>query len=127
MSKVVLDASALMALLRREPGNDKVQSALAGAAISAVSFSEVLVKAAEVPKGFEAAKALLRGLQLPIIAFDEQQAELAAGLRPITRSLGLSLGDRCCLALALTRALPVMTADRGWAELQIGVNILVIC
>lgn len=122
----MLDASALMALLRREPCSDKVQAALAGAAISAANLSEVLAKAAEVPKGVEAAKAFLRGLQLPIVAFDEQQADIAAGLRPITRSLGLSLGDRCCLALALTRALPVMTADRGWAELQIGVDILVI-
>jgi len=79
----VLDASALMALLRPAPGNDKVQSALAEAAISAANFSEVLAKAAEIPKGVEAAKALLRGLQLPIVAFDEQQAE---SLRACARS-----------------------------------------
>lgn len=126
MSKVILDASALMALLRREPGNNKVQFALAEVAISAVNLSEVLAKAAEVPNGLEAAKAFLQGLQLPVIAFDEQQADIAASLRPITRSLGLSLGDRCCLALALSRALPVMTADRGWANLDLGINIQVI-
>lgn len=126
MSKVVLDASALMAFLRNEPGSDIVQSVLADAVISTVNLSEVLAKATELPKGFDAAKAALRGLQLSVAPFDERQAEIAASLRPATRPLGLSLGDRCCLALGIAEALSVMTADRDWAKLQLGITIQVI-
>jgi PIN domain nuclease of toxin-antitoxin system len=126
MSKVVLDASALMALLRREPGSEAVQSALAHAMISTVNLSEVLAKASEISKGFDAAKAALAGLQLSVIPFDEQQAEIAAGLRSVTRSLGLSLGDRCCLALGIARTLPILTADRDWSKLQLGITIQMI-
>jgi len=126
MSKVVLDASALMALLRNEPGSDKVQSRLADAVISTVNLSEVLAKAAEASTEFDAVKAALWGLPLSVIPFDERQAEIAASLRPVTRSLGLSLGDRCCLALGIAEALPVMTTDRDWSKLQLGVKIHVI-
>ncbi len=94
--------------------------------ISSVNLSEVLANASEAPKGFDAAKAALRSLQLAVIPFDEQQEEIAAGLRPVTRTLGLSLGDRCCLALGIVEALPVMTTDRGWSELQLGIKIHVI-
>ncbi len=126
MSKVVLDASTLLALLRREPGSEIVQSALDNAVISTVNLSEVLAKAAELSKGFDAAKAALAGLQLSVIPFDEQQSEIAASLRSVTRSLGLSLGDRCCLALGIAQALPIMTADRDWSKLQVGITIHVI-
>lgn len=126
MSRVVLDASALMAFLRNEPGSGKVEAVLSNAVISSVNLSEVLAKATELANGFEAAKTALRGLQLSVIAFDELQAEIAAGLRPVTRALGLSLGDRCCLALGIAEALPVMTTDREWAKLQLGVKINVI-
>jgi ribonuclease VapC len=126
MSKVVLDASALMALLRSEPGCDRVQSRLADAVISTVNLSEVLAIAAETSKALDAAKAALRGLQLSVIPFDEQHAEIAASLRPVTRALGLSLGDRCCLALGIAETLPVMTTDRDWPKLQLGINIHVI-
>src|SRR5256885_16144573 len=101
MSSVVLDASALMAFLRSEPGSDMVQAALAEAVISTVNLSEVLAKATELPKGFDAAKAALWGLPLSVVPFDGQQAGIAASLRPVTRSLGVSLGDRCCLALGI--------------------------
>jgi ribonuclease VapC len=75
---VVLDASALMAFLRNEPGGDMVQSALSDATISTVNLSEVLAKAADLSNGFDAVKAALRGLQLRVVPFDEQQAEIAA-------------------------------------------------
>jgi PIN domain nuclease of toxin-antitoxin system len=126
MSNVVLDASALMAFLRNEPGSDKVEAVLEEAMISSVNLSEVLAKATEIPDGFEAAKSALRGLRLHVVPFDEQQAEIAGGLRLLTRSLGLSLGDRCCLALALSKNLSVMTTDREWSKLQIGIDIDVV-
>ncbi len=126
MSKVVLDASALMAFLRNEPGSNTVEAALASASISTVNLSEILAKAAELPEGLKTAKAVLQALQLRVVPFDEQQAEIAATLRPATRSLGLSLGDRCCLALGMTEQVSVLTTDRGWANLQLGIDIQVI-
>jgi PIN domain nuclease of toxin-antitoxin system len=96
---------------------------LSDAIISAVNLSEVLAKAAELPGGFEAAKLALQGLPFQVVAFDEEQGVIAAGLRPVTRSLGLSLGDRCCLALGLVQELPVMTTDREWSKLRLGIRI----
>ena len=126
MSSVVLDASALIAFLRNEPGSDGVGAALPDAAISSVNLSEVLAKASDTPKGFESAKTALRGLQLRIVPFDEEQAVIAAGLRPLTRPLGLSLGDRCCLALGLAEEIPILTTDRQWSKLPRGIQIRVI-
>ena len=126
MSSVVLDASALIAFLRSETGSDVVGPALADAAISSVNLSEVLAKASDTPSGFESAKAALRGLHLRVVPFDEEQAVIAAGLRPLTRTLGLSLGDRCCLALGLAEEVPVLTTDRQWSKLPSGIQVRVI-
>jgi PIN domain nuclease of toxin-antitoxin system len=126
MNSVVLDASALMAFLRSEPGSGIVQSALADAVISTVNLSEVLAKAAELSSNLDAVKTALQGLQLRVVPFDERQAEIAAGLRPVTRPLGLSLGDRCCLALGMAEGVSVLTADRDWAKLQLDIEIKVI-
>ena len=126
MSSVVLDASALIAFLRKEPGADIVSAALNNAAISSVNLSEVLAKAADTPAGFESAKAALRGLPLRVVPFDEEQGLIAAGLRPLTRPLGLSLGDRCCLALGLVEELPILTTDRQWSKMPLGLQVRVI-
>jgi ribonuclease VapC len=126
VNSVVLDASALIAFLRSEPGSDIVGSAMPDAAISSVNLSEVLTKAAETSAGFESAKIALRGLQLHVVPFDEEQAVIAAGLRPLTRPLGLSLGDRCCLALGMVKELPILTADRQWSKLPTGIRVRII-
>ena len=126
MSSVVLDASALLAFLRREPGGDIVREVLRTSIISVVNLSEVLAKAAESPSGFDSAKAAIQGLPLRVAVFDEQQSVISAGLRPVTRPLGLSLGDRCCLALGLVEEAPVLTADRDWSKLRLGIEIRVI-
>lgn len=126
MSSVVLDASALIAFLRDEPGSDIVGPAMPHALISAVNLSEVLTKAAETSVAFESAKIALQGLRPHVVPFDEEQAVTAAGLRPLTRPLGLSLGDRCCLALGLVKELPILTTDRQWSKLPSGVQVRVI-
>jgi len=126
VSSVVLDASALLAFLRKEPGGEQVQASLSDAVISAVNLSEVLAKASERPGGFEAAKHALQGLPIQVVSFDEEQGVIAGGLRLLTRSLGLSLGDRCCLALGLVQESPVMTTDREWSKLPLGLQIHVL-
>lgn len=69
---------------------------------------------------------ILGGLHLSIVPFDDELAYDCAGLRPVTKHLGLSLGDRACLALAKREVLPVLTADRVWSELDIGVEVRLI-
>lgn len=129
---VVLDASALLAYLFGEPGAETVRDALAGpAAISAVNFAEVLSKLSELGQDADAvARGLaqhgLTGNALLIVPLDEAQAREIARLRVPTRRAGASLADRACLALGRTLQLPVLTADRGWGKLRVGVEIRVI-
>src|SRR5579863_5863159 len=97
VSKVVLDASALLAVLRREPGREVVEPLLVGAAVSAVNYSEVIKKSVEAGGKAAETRALLRRMDLVVFAFDEPQAVAAGALFEQTRSLGLSLADRACL------------------------------
>jgi PIN domain nuclease of toxin-antitoxin system len=122
----VLDASAVLALLLDEPGADTVAATMDGALVSATNLAEVvsrLTDRAAAADHIEAAVAMFRPITA---AFDAAQAEIAGRLRPATRHLGLSLGDRACLALAITREMPVLTADRSWAGLDVGIEIEVI-
>ena len=126
MSKYVLDASAVLTLLNQEPGEDRVERILADSVISAVNYCEVLGKLidAGMPEG--AARESVDLLGIEVINFNADLAHIAATLRPVTKQFGLSLGDRSCLALGLTRRHTVVTAERKWGQLQIGVNIDVI-
>ncbi|GJE61327.1 type II toxin-antitoxin system VapC family toxin [Methylobacterium trifolii] len=124
----VLDASALLCLLKGERGAERVISSLPRAWISAVNLSEVYAKLADAG-GAEAriAKAI-GGLHLRIEPFDDAQARAAGMLRPMTKSFGLSLGDRACLGLARQRGATALTTDRVWTELPdtLGVAIELI-
>lgn len=122
----VLDASALLALLFDEPGSERVRPALVGGVISTVNVSEVFGKL--LSRGFVAREARLAvtGLGLMHKSFDDDAAARAADLLHPTRSLGLSFADRACLSLGLSTKAPVLTADRAWAKLDIGIRIEVI-
>ena len=123
---VVLDASALLAMLLHEPGHDKVRAVLRGAAVSAVNMSEVYAKAAEKGLDVGAARQAFATLPRVVLAFDEAHAFLAGQLRVSTRAFGLSFGDRACLATAMLEKRPVLTADRAWLRLDLGVEIVPI-
>lgn len=120
---LVLDASALLAWLHREPGGELVGTVLDGASISAVNWSEVIQKSLQ--KGVEVQGMLdeVTDLGLTVEPFTAAQAEQAARLWAQTRGSGLSLGDRACLALAMDRSAPVLTADRDWASLALVVEV----
>jgi len=123
----VLDASAVLAVLNNEPGADKLTpELLSNAASSTVNLAEVhskLVSAGGDPdEAWEDTLAPVR----EAIPFTSEQAKIVGSLIPGTRSLGLSLGDRACLALALALKAPVYTADKSWKNLKLGVGIHVI-
>lgn len=115
---MVLDASAVLALLQREEGSEVVERALAGARMSAVNLAEVVGKAVERGLDAESLASGLAALGLRLEPFTVRQAEIAGALVPRTRALGLSLGDRACLALGLEADLPVLAADRAWRVLD---------
>jgi ribonuclease VapC len=119
-SSVVLDASALLALLQGEPGSDTVANMLSASAMSAVNLSEVAAKLTEHGMPREAVQRALGGLPIDVHAFDGEAAYAAGELRRLTRSAGLSFGDRACLALAMRLGATAMTADRAWASLGEG-------
>src|ERR1035441_10769393 len=126
MSRVVLDASVVLAVLGSEPGVAQVIPLLGESAISTVNLAEVHGKLVSkgVPKN-EAWKAVL-SLVREVIDFDLQQSKLVGELLAETRSLGLSLGDRACLALGAVLKAPVYTTDRAWKALKVGVEIRVL-
>jgi len=117
--KSVLDASSVLAFLYEESGADKVEPLLEISLISTVNLAEVFTRL--MADGMDAKKAWqnLSDLKMTVINFSAKQALKAAELRPLTKHLGLSLGDRCCLALAILENLPTVTADKLWANLNV--------
>jgi PIN domain nuclease of toxin-antitoxin system len=122
----VLDASALLALLNSEEGTGLVQELLPRSVISTVNLAEVVTRLSILGMPEGEIREALTVLGLEIIPFDEEQAFRAGLLSAYTQPLGLSLGDRACLALALTTHAIALTADRGWKKLDIGVEISLI-
>ena len=126
-NKIVVDTSAIIALINREKGAEIVEKHLDSSIISSVNFSELLtVLQREVFKDSREFFELIKSAFLHIENFDSKQAEIAASLDKITKDYGLSLGDRACLALAKSKNLPVLTADKAWKSLEIGVKIQLI-
>ncbi len=132
MTAHVLDASALLAYLTGEPGVDVVAEALSDrAAISAANYAEVLSKLADAGEDPKAVARRLetRGLVgriLGVVGLEPADAVAIAELRGATRMAGLSLADRACLALGRRLRLPVLTSDRQWTGISIGVDVRLI-
>lgn len=126
MGKVVLDASAILALVNDEPGATLVAEALEEAVVSAVNLSEVVGKLLETGMPRAEAENILGGLGLEVLPFDEAAAWNAGALRTGTKKAGLSLGDRACLALAKELDLPALTADSAWAKTPAGVEVRLV-
>jgi ribonuclease VapC len=125
VSEAILDSSAILALLLAELGTDKVSAALPGALVSTINFAEVVSKLCERGMPAEDARAVIESIGVEIVDFNLEQAYVAGDLRNSTRSAGLSLGDRACLALARLRNLPAITADMAWRSLT-GFEIILI-
>jgi len=123
VSRAVLDASAVLALLFGEAGADRVEAHLPNVCISAVNYSECLAKM--IDKGMTIENALIRlnKLSLHIVAFDEQIALVAASIRSATRSYDISFADRACLATAIAHQSLAVTTDRDCALANLDVAI----
>ena len=114
MTPIVLDASALIAMLKQEAGGDMVAQVIGDTKITAINYAEVISHFCHAGMPIAEVDAMLRPLPLVIVSADEKLARLAGHLRTLTSSAGLSLGDRFCLALAQLENLPAWTSDRKW-------------
>jgi PIN domain nuclease of toxin-antitoxin system len=126
VAEAVLDASALIAFLRNEPGAAKVAEVLDRSCISAVNLAETCSKMIEFGKELEAVAFQIERLQIPVVPFDGEQAKIAASLWRRTRAVGMSLGDRACLALALKTSLPAFTTEGEWLKCSLGAKVVKI-
>lgn len=126
MARLVFDASALLAVLGQEPGDEQWAGRLADGCISAVNLSEVVARLADLGMPESEIRRALEPLGLDVVPFDAAQAWATGMPRPATRAAGLSLGDRACLALGRQTRLPVVTADRTWKTIRTGVKVRLV-
>lgn len=124
MADAVLDASALIAFLRQEPGADKVAAVIDRVCISAVTLAEVLGTMADCGKDLEEAAYYIAKLDIPAVPFDTAQARIAASIRRATRDAGIATGGLACLSLAAKLAVPALTTERDWSKCKIGVDVV---
>jgi PIN domain nuclease of toxin-antitoxin system len=107
----------------REAGAERVVAVLPSAVVGAVNLREVVTKLREKGLSAEEADEVLAGLNLDVRPLTAAQATATGHLRPATRRLGLSLGDRACLALAAELGAAALTTDREWASVDVEVKI----
>jgi PIN domain nuclease of toxin-antitoxin system len=126
MTKIVFDSSAILALLKMESGHEIVAKNLEQAVVSSVNFCEVVTfLSKKTTKQDEMIKFLTETFDC-IEDFNIEQAIIASSFIKITKDYGLSLGDRACLALAKYKNIPVLTADKTWSKLNLGIKIKLI-
>ncbi len=118
MASIVFDASAILALLRDEPGAEIVAPYVGDGLISAVNFQEVIKGLLRREVSVDAALAMLDALHLDVRPHDRDAAVAAAKLYPVTKAFGSGLGDRTCMALAIAEGLPAITTDQEWARIE---------
>ena len=122
-SKVVLDASALLCLLNDEPGADRVVDVLTRSITGTASLAEVVSKLRDRGSPLDEVREALGGLHLDVRSLTPAQALIVGDLRPATKALGLSLGDRTCLALAIDLQAEMLTTDGPLASADVGITI----
>lgn len=126
MSEIVLDASALLAMIKGERGAAKVAAAIATARISVVNYAEVVTHFIHAGMPEREVDAMLDPLPIAIVPVDKALAQMAGRLRAATAEAGLSLGDRFCLALARRDGLPAWTSDLNWKKVAVATDVKVV-
>ena len=123
MSALILDSSVVLAAILGERGGDDVFDRLEEAAISTVNVAEVYTYAAINSLSTLAIDAFFEETGIEVVPFSHEQALVAGRIAAITKTSGLSLGDRSCLALAIVRDGEVLTADHPWERIAGAVGL----
>ena len=126
MSAIVFDSSVVIAILKQERGFESAEGLLSEALISTVNLAEVATYLARNSVPRETIQEVLASFPIQVVPFEESLAIETECLYPSCKHLGLSLGDHACLALAISRKLPVLTADIVWSKLDLGISIQVL-
>ena len=123
-----MDTSAILAFLLKEPGAAMVTNLIDGAAVSANIIAELATKLSDRGLSQSDIAATIEDCAFDIHPVTYNDALAIGALRPLTQSVGLSLGDRSCLALAAKLKLPAITADNAWATIAgaVGVEVVLI-
>lgn len=120
---VILDASAMIALIFDERGAERVLPHARGSKILAINFSEVVARVIAIDGATQRAEVAADRLEIEIVPFTREHARLTAEMQPRTKSIGASLADRACLAFAAASGEPVLTADTDWDKVDLGIDI----
>ncbi len=129
MNGLVLDASVILSLIKREPRAERLLAAMEPGvvpAVSAVNMAEVVGKLALTGAPEARIREAIRLIPMEVVPFGDEQAYVAGLMRPLTETLGLSAGDRACLALAQSLGAVAVTTDRPMGQASVGVEIRVI-
>lgn len=126
MNELVIDASAMLALARGEAGFETVDRHREAGIASSVNLMEAFSRLVRYAVDPERVQSFLRQAFPNVVPFDREQAETAALIHAKTRDLGLSLGDCACLALAASRGIGTLTADRAWTNLPFDIPVVLI-
>jgi PIN domain nuclease of toxin-antitoxin system len=113
-------------MMRAERGAERVLEALPEAVVSSINAAEVVTKLIRQGAEPDAARLAMVRVGCPIIPVDTDLALRAGTLASITARRGLSVGDRCCLALAEREGAAALTADRAWIELDLAIGVVLI-
>ena len=119
--RFVIDSSVFLAAVNEEPGGDALTGYVADAVIPVTTVTEVITRLTDAEMPFDEAEQLMSDFRLPTVDVTLALAKRAAELRPATRTHGLSMGDRICLALAESLGATAVTADRQWAKVKLGI------
>ena len=118
-NNIVLDASALLALIQEEQGAEVIKPLLKFSVMSTVNVAESLTALQRTGISPQEALILISDIIMTIVPFDLEQAGIVAELQSKVQHKGLSLGDRACIALGIKLQVPIYTADKVWAQLQL--------
>jgi ribonuclease VapC len=127
MNKVILDSSALIALIKNEKGAEIVEQLLGQIVMSTLNISEAAGILIDLGMPEEECKNSIEPYVDLVVPLDMEQSFEMAYLKKLTSNKGLSIGDRACIALGIKMKLPIYTADKIWATLQLeGAEIILI-
>ncbi|MGH6786888.1 MAG: type II toxin-antitoxin system VapC family toxin [Novosphingobium sp.] len=122
----ILDASAMLALIFDEPGADLVAPVARGSSLLSVNFSEVVQRVIAIDGIPERADEAVDRLEINVVPFDRRLGRVTAELRERTAFMGASFADRACLAMGVVTGLPILSSDRDWGKLDLGIDIRLI-
>jgi PIN domain nuclease of toxin-antitoxin system len=126
MNEVILDSSALLALIKKEPGAEIVEKLIGNVIMSSINLSEVAATLLDSDMSVEECQECIEPFIEKIIAFGKEESFSTAALKKLTKHKGLSQGDRACISLGLSTGYPIYTADKVWAQLDLNCIINLI-